>query len=169
MINSQDSFVTSDESKLLLSLLRKEQLSEEQWEQFANGHTKGENSEKRSKNLRNKKKLLVNCLFFRVICSNHEWIAHVTLFQRVMRVISLICSCQFVVKRDKSNLLTAILFKRVMRVIQSLSLEWQEQITLSLSLKWAILKERAKSEEQKSKFPTLGFKSWNPCSTTQCK
>ena len=111
----------------------------------------------------------MNCLFFRVICSNHEWIAHVTLFQRVMRVISLICSCQFVVKRDKSNLLTAILFKRVMRVIQSLSLEWQEQITLSLSLKWAILKERAKSEEQKSKFPTLGFKSWNPCSTTQYK
>ena len=34
MINSQDSFVTSDESKLLLSLLRKEQLSEEQWEKI---------------------------------------------------------------------------------------------------------------------------------------
>ena len=74
------SFLKSNESELLLSLFKKEQLNEERQEQFALGHKKGG---KMWKNVKTKEKYVyfqqIPC-FLRAFCPNHEQITDLFLF-----------------------------------------------------------------------------------------
>ena len=81
------SFVKSDVIEQLMSLFKKEQLSEELREWFTLRHKKGKNCQQNSKSMIFMI-FLVNCLFLRAIRLNHERITYVALLSWAMRAKS---------------------------------------------------------------------------------
>ena len=76
LLLSGRSFVKSEGSESLKSLLKKERMSKKRCEQFALGHKKGENCQKHVKNTNFSSKSL---FFLQDIHLNHERITHINL------------------------------------------------------------------------------------------